>query len=289
MGRPPAGPDVSAQWNVVTPAYFGTLDIPVVQGRDFTDDDRADTTPVVIISRSFATQMFGTRNPLGARIRSWRDENLLREIVGVVGDVRYTGLAERDVVRQVYVPHTQNSWGLMNVVVRSAGGAPATLESALRREVGALDANLAVSNVATLRSIASDSVASDRSTTLLLALLAATAVGLGAIGIYGVINHAVSMRRRELGVRAALGATPRHLYGMVLHQTLRLTLAGLLVGIAAAVGMSRLLQRLLYETEPSDPVAYGVTIAVITVAAGLASAAPARRAARADPLTSLKL
>jgi putative ABC transport system permease protein len=286
--EPPAGRDVSAQWNVVTPEYFRTIGIPLLQGRSFTRDDRADSTPVAIVSQSFATRMFGSESPLGKRARSWRDENVLREIVGIVGEVRYTGLSEREIWRQFYVPHTQNSWGLMNIVMRSAADSPAALESTIRREVRAIDPDLAVSNVATLRAIARDSVAGERYMAVLLSMLAATALALGAIGIYGVISHVVSMRQRELGLRAALGASPRQLKGLVLVQGLRLTIIGLAIGLTVSLATSRLLQRLLYETEPRDPAAYIATVSMIAIAAGLACLGPARRAARVDPLTSLR-
>jgi putative ABC transport system permease protein len=286
--EPPAGREVSAQWNVVTPEYFRTIGIPLLQGRSFSRDDRADSTPVVIVSQSFATRMFGDESPLGKRTRSWRDENVLREIVGVVGEVRYTGLNEREIWKQVYVPHTQNSWGLMNVVVRSAAGSPAALEPAVRREVRALDPDLAVSNVATLRAVARDSVAAERYLTMLLSMLAVTALALGAIGIYGVISHVVSLRQRELGLRAALGASPRQLKSLVLVQGLRLTAIGLTIGLAGSLTAAWLLQRLLYETEPRDPAVYVATVSMIAIAAGLACLGPARRAARVDPLTSLR-
>jgi predicted permease len=286
--EPPAGRDVSAQWNVITPKYFDAIGVPLLQGRTFTPDDRAASTPVVIVSKSFTERMFGGDNPLGKRIRSWRDENLLREIVGVVGDVRYTGLDEREVWKQVYVPHSQNSWGLMNIVLRSVGEAPGSLEATLRREVRSADADLAVSNVATLRSIARDSVANQRYTALLLSLLAGTALSLGAIGIYGVVSHAASTRRRELGLRAALGASPPQLTQLVLRQGLRLTAVGLTLGLAGALAVSRGLQELLYETEPRDLPAYATTLATIAIVATLASVGPARRAGRADPLTALR-
>jgi predicted permease len=286
--EPPAGEDVPAQWNVITPDYFRTVGVPVLQGRSFTRDDRESSTPVVIVSRSFATRMFGSELPIGKRIRSWRDENVLREIVGVVGEVRYTGLGEREDLNQVYVPHPQNSWGLMNVVLRSSTSAPGSLESLLRAEVRAADADLAVSNVATLRTIARDSVAQERYLTLLIAMLAATALLLGAIGIYGVVSHAVSARQRELGLRAALGAAPGQLFTLVLAQSLRLTVAGLLLGLAGAYMASRALQQLLYETDVTDVLAYGSTIALIVVVAGFATIGPARRAGRADPLITLR-
>jgi predicted permease len=286
--EPPAGQDVGAQWNVITPDYFQTMGIPLLQGRPFSRDDRADSTPVVIVSRSFATQMFGDEPAIGRRIRSWRDENVLREIVGVVGEIRYTSLDERTVSRQIYVPHAQNSWGLMNVVLRTSAGAAGGLESVLRHEVRTADAEMAVSNVATLQTIARDSVAQERYLTLLISLLAGTALGLGAIGIYGVVSHAVSARQRELGLRAALGAAPGRLFTLVLAQSFRLTAIGLLLGLAGAYAAARGLQQLLYETDVTDVPAYAVTIALLVVVAGLAALGPARRAGRADPLIALK-
>ena len=286
--EPPAGPDVPAQWNVITPEYFRTVGIPVLQGRSFTRGDQEASTPVIIVSRSFATQMFGAESPIGKRIRSWRDENVLREIVGVVGEVRYTGLGERRVSRQVYVPHPQNSWGLMNVVLRTSAGAAGTLESVLRHEVRAVDPGLAVSNIATLQTIARDSVAEERYLTLLISILAGTALALGAIGIYGVVNHAVSARRRELGLRAALGASPKRLFTLVFGQSLRLLVAGLALGLAGAFAVSQALEQLLYETRSNDVLAYAVTVSMVALVTALATFGPARRAGRTDPLIALR-
>jgi putative ABC transport system permease protein len=186
------------------------------------------------------------------------------------------------------VPHTQNSWNLMNIVVRSSTGAPGALESTLRRELAALDRDLAVSNIATLRDVAGQSVAAARYTTTLLSLLATTALSLGAIGIYAVISHSVSMRRRELGLRAALGASPRSIYLLIMTHGLRLTLAGLVVGVAASFAVARLLQALLFETEAHDPAIYAITGATIAMTAAAACFVPARRATRIDPLIALK-
>ena len=286
--EPPAGPDVSAQWNVITRDYFRTVGIPILRGRAFSADDRTESTPVIVVSQSFASRMFGDDNPIGKRVRSWRDENLQREIVGVVGEVRYTGLNEREQLRQVYVPHSQQGWGLMNVAVRVSGGAPDGLAPRLRAELAAIDPDLAISNVATLRAIAGDSVANERYTTLLLSLLALTALGLGAIGIYGVVSHAVSLRRREFGVRAALGASRAQLSRTVLAQGFLLTSLGLAIGLSTAMMLSSLFASLLYETRASDPLAYGATIAVIGIAAMLACLLPALRAANTDPLIAIR-
>jgi putative ABC transport system permease protein len=285
---PPSGRDVGAQWNVITPDYFRAVGMPVLRGRSFTARDLADSTPVTVVSQSFAMSMFGSENPIGKRTRSWRDEDLLREIVGVVGEVRYTGLADREGLRQVYVPHTQNSWNLMNVTVRAARGSAAALAAALRREVASIDPNLALADVQTLSDVARESIARERYTTLLLSLLAATALILGALGIYGVMSYAVSLRRHELSVRVALGASRWHLYRLVFGQGVRLTMIGLLLGLAGALATTRLLQTLLYETEPRDPSAYAFTLVAVALAACLASLLPARRAARADPISALR-
>jgi len=287
--EPPGGPDVGAQWNVITSDYFGTMGIPILAGRPFTRNDAEKSTPVMIVSRSFASQMFGAENPLGRRARSWRDENVLREIVGVVDEVRYEGLAERERLRQVYVPHAQNTWSSLTLVVRSKAGPPRSLESAIRRELAALDPDLALANVVALEDIARRSVSGERYGTLLISILALTALALGAVGIYGLISHAVSMRRQELGLRSALGASPGHLYRLVFGQGLWLTAIGLALGLAGALATGRVLDQLLYETEPYDPAAYAVTILAILATAALACLAPARRAARVDPLTALRV
>jgi putative ABC transport system permease protein len=286
--EPPAGPEVAAYWNVVTPEYFRAIGIPVRRGRSFTAGDRADGPPVAIVSQSFATQMFGDGDPLGQRIRSWRDENLLREIVGVVGEVRYTGLGDRGPFRQVYVPHSQNSWGFMNIVVRAGRGTPEDLTPVLRREVAALDAELALANVQTLSQVAHDSIARERSTALVLSLLAATALLLGVVGIYGVISYAVSARRHEFGVRIALGATRWDLYGLVVRQGVFLTAIGVAIGLGLALAAGRLIGALLYETAATDPASYAATIVVLILSVGIACIIPARRAARSNPVDALK-
>ena len=287
--EPPGGPDVGGQWNVITPDYFRAMGIPILAGRPFTRNDAEKSTPVMIVSRGFAAQMFGADNPLGRRARSWRDENVLREIVGVVDEVRYEGLAERERLRQVYVPHAQNTWGSLNVVVRSKAGSPRSLESALRRELAALDPDLALANVVSLEDIARRSVSGERYSTVLISLLALTALALGAVGIYGLISHAVSMRRQELGLRAALGASPGQLYRLVFAEGLWLTAIGLALGLAGAFATGRVMDQLLYETEPRDPLAYGVTILAILATTMVACLAPARRAARVDPLSALRV
>jgi putative ABC transport system permease protein len=284
---PPAGPDIAAQWNVITPDYFRALGIPVVRGRVFDERDTATGNPVIIVTSSFARRMFGDADPLGRRTKSWRDENVLREIVGVVSDVRYQGLLAEE-TPLVYVPHTQNSWSGMAVVLRARHGAPGALAPLLRREVAALDGQLAVARVRTMEESARASVARERYTTMLVTILAAAALLLGALGIYGVLSYAVSLRRHELGLRIALGATGGDLSRLVLKSGLGLALIGLAIGAAGTYAVSRLLGALLYEVEPADPMAYAAAAATILAAATLACYLPARRAAKSDPLLALK-
>jgi putative ABC transport system permease protein len=286
--EPPAHSDVSAQWNVVSPGYFATMRIPVLQGRAFTADDRAGSEPVMIVSRSFAASAFGAADPLGKRVRSWRDENLLRRIVGVVDEVRYAGLADAAQTRQVYVPHSQQGWGFMNIVARSSANSTDGLAAIVRAEVKAADPELALSNVSPLRTIAADSISATRYTAMVLSFLALAALALGAIGVYGVISHVFSMRQREFGLRAALGASPATLVKIVIVHGMKVVGLGVLLGVGGALLASKALSGLLYETPARDPLAYGVTIAVVIAAAAAACLGPARRAATVDPLIAIR-
>ena len=285
--EPPAGPDVGAQWNVITPEYFRTLGIPLKEGRVFTDRDTATSPPVIIVSASFVRKMFPGQSAIGQRVRSWRDENLYREIVGVVDDVKYTGLAERE-IPLIYVPHTQNSWGAMLVVARARQGDPAALGPVLRRTIGELDPALAVAQIRTLRESADRSIASQRYAMFLLSVLAGAALALAALGIYGVTSYVFALRRRELGIRLALGATRANLYGLVLRHGLGLTAAGLAIGAAGSAAAARVMKDLLFNTAPTDLVSWTAMVATLGVAALVACLLPARRAALAEPTGALR-
>jgi putative ABC transport system permease protein len=285
--EPPAGPDVDAMWTVVSPDYFRAVGIPLLQGRSFEDRDRDTTAPVIIVSETFARRAFANQNPLGRRVRSWRDENELRDIVGVVADVPFSSLSDRN-TSVVYIPYAQDSWGQLVITLRASAGAPEALAGTLRRTVAALDPDLALARVGTMSLFARDSIARERVSTTLMSVLALSALVLAALGIYGVMSYSVSQRQREMGVRLALGASPRELYRVVLTRGLTLSIAGLLIGGVLAAVMSRLLSRLLYGTSPFDPVAFTTTAAVLLAVALLACYLPARRAAGADPLTALR-
>jgi putative ABC transport system permease protein len=285
--EPPAGPDVPAMWTVITSDYFRVVGIPLVEGRTFDDRDASDSRPVIIVSESFAARMFPNGDASGRRVRSWRDENVYREIVGIVRDVPFDSLRDRN-QSIVYVPHAQQGWGGMTVVVRAESGSPASLAPALRQVVRSLDPELALSNVGTLEVFARNSVAQERLSAVLMGALAALALGLAVLGVYGIMSYSVSLRRREMGLRLALGAAPRDLYRLVLRRGLLLTGVGLAIGLAGAVAASRALQGLLFEIDPFDPVAFAGMVIALGVTALVASIIPARRAARADPLVALR-
>jgi putative ABC transport system permease protein len=285
--EPPAGPDVAAMWTVVTPEYFRTVGIPLVRGRTFNDRDHADATPVMIVSSAFAGRMFPNGDAIGRRVRSWRDENLYREIVGVVGDVPFESLNDRRHAL-VYVPHAQQGWGGMTLVLRAAAGPPEQLAPTLRRVVNKLDPELALSNVGTMEVFASNSVARERLSAILMGVLATLALGLAVLGVYGIMSYSVSMRRHELGVRLALGASPRSVYRLVLTRGLALTSAGLVIGLAGAVIASGALQSLLYEIDRFDLMTFGGMTVVLGLTSLVACLLPARRAAAADPLVALR-
>ena len=285
--EPPAGPDVAARWNVVTPNYFRATGIPVTAGRPFTDQDRAGTTPVAIVTESFARRMFPGQSSLGHRVRSWRDENVLREIVGIVADVKYEGLADTE-RPLVYVPHAQDAWGSMLLLVRARGGDPARLEPTLRSVVTAQDPQLALARVTTMVAAARGSIAAQRYATVLVSLLAAVALVLAVLGIYGVMSYVLALRRREFGLRVALGATRGRVYGLVFRYAAGLTIAGLACGVAGGAAASRGLAALLYDTSPADALAWGGMAALVLGASALACVIPARRSARVDPIVALR-
>jgi putative ABC transport system permease protein len=284
--EPPAGPDTPAQWNVVSPGYFHTVGTPLLEGRDFDERDQTDSTPVIIINRTMARRMFGSDDPLGKRIRSWRDENQLREIVGVVGDVSYFGRDEKP-QGLVYVPHTQNVWRSMALTVRTHGD-PAGVIAAIREQIASVDRELAIANLATMTTIVDRSIAPRRASMLLVLVFGVLAGVLAIIGIYGVLSYTVAQRAQEIGVRIALGAQRGDVLGLVLRHGLKLTVTGVVIGLAGSYALTRLMTSLLYNVSATDLLTF---VAVSLVLSGVAMAAcfvPALRATKTDPMIALR-
>ena len=284
--EPPAAPDYPGAWNVVTPDYFNAMDIGLLKGRLFTDHDNAQATPVIIVSETFARRMFPNEDPLGKRIRSWRDENRLREIVGVVRDVKYGGLDD-DPSSLVYIPHRQDSWGSLTMIVRTTGD-PAAATSAVRQAFRAVDKESPISNVQTLQKVLADSTARQRFGVWLLGLFAALALSLAGVGIYGVMSYSVAQRAQEIGVRMALGAGTGDVLKLVLWRGLTLTLPGIAIGLLAAFALTRLMKSLLFGVSATDPLTFAVIALLLAIVALVACWIPARRATKVDPLVALR-
>jgi len=274
---------------ILGPGYFRAMEIPLLRGRDFADSDTAGSPPVAIISASLARRYFPHEDPIGHRLKQ-SDPSLhgspFMEIVGVVGDVKYDGLDDHSEMAY-YTPYRQNFARNLYLVVRS-GLPAASLSGTLRQQVRDLDPDVVVSQPSTLEQVMSDSVAQPRFRTALLGLFAAIALVLAAIGIYGVIAYAVAQRTHEIGIRMALGARRMDVLRLVTIRGLQLTLAGLAIGMAAAMALTRLLKSLLFGVRPSDPLTFlGMATLLCTVAL-LACAEPARRAMRVDPMVALR-
>ena len=284
--EPPAGPETAAQWVVISPDYFAAAGIDVVRGRTFEARDRADGVPVAIVSREFARSMFGEQDPIGKRVRSWRDENLYREIVGVVDDVRFFG-ADDEIRPVFYVPYAQSSWSSMPVVLRTPGD-PAALVAPAREAVHAVDPTLAIGSVRTGEQLLSTALAQRRFAATLLGGFAALALLLAVTGVYGVLAYNVAQRRREIGIRMALGAVPGGVARMVVGEALGVLLFGLALGLFAAFALSRLLGSLLFNIAPTDPLTYGGAALLLLLVALVAALIPARAAARVDPLRTIR-
>jgi putative ABC transport system permease protein len=275
----------------VEPHYFRTLGIPLEKGRDFTAHDDLASAPVAIINETLARRYFPHQDPIGQRIQpgisnGYGKKQPLREIVGVVGDVKLHDLAA-SAGPQCYVPSAQSPLGLLTVVVRTDGD-PLSLAPAVRSVVASANKEVTVYNVATLQQLISRSVAAPRFLTLFLGMFASLAVLLAAVGLYGLVSYSVSLRTRELGIRMALGAEKRDVVRMVIGQGLRLTLIGVAIGVAGALALTRFLSSLLYGVKPTDPLTF-IAVSLILIAVALVACyIPARRAAKVDPMVALR-
>jgi putative ABC transport system permease protein len=279
---------VDAALPKITPDYFRLMGIRVLQGRAFTWADDENSPEVAIVNEGMARRYWPGEDAIGKRVSfEVRDgQPVWRQIVGVVNDVKHDDLtaATRP---HIYVPTMQLTSPFAILAIRAKGD-PAALVGAIRREVAALDRNQPLANIGTMEKVVSDSVADRRFQMTLLAVFAAVALILAATGVYSVMATAVARRTHEMGIRLALGASPRDVLRLVVGQGMKLALAGVGIGLAAAFGLTRLMTGLLFGVSALDPLTF---IAVAMLLAGVALIAcylPARRAMRVDPLTALR-
>jgi len=282
----------NADLRVISPGYFSTMKIPLLNGRWFTDLDTVTTPNVIIVNEAFAHLFFPGIAPLGKRMTIERlgppgPSSFTGEIVGVAGDVRHRGL-EEDARPEIYISYLQNTvWPVMNLVIRTTGD-PALFVPAVRRELQALDPGQPVFSIKTMDQLLSESIAQRRFNMLLLVSFAAVALSLAAIGTYGVMSYMVSLRRHEIGVRMALGAQPGDILNLMVGQGMILMLAGITTGLLGAWALTPVMTSLVYGVSPIDPVTFAVVILVLAITALVSCYVPARRATRVDPLTALR-
>jgi predicted permease len=271
---------------IVTEEYFALMRITLAAGRVFTVDDREGASGVCIVNESLAKRLFPGETALGKVLLRGRDAELRAEIVGVIHDVKTTGL-NAPAPDEIYYPMRQLGQPGMAVVARTAGD-PAALQAAIRAAVAEVDKDQPISFFATLETTIAQSLGAQRIVASLTAIFAGLALVLSAIGLYSVLAYAVSQRTPELGIRMALGAQPGHVVGLVLRGGLRLVAIGLVAGIAGAGAAARLIQTLLFDVQPLDPLIYGGVAVVFTLVATLACLVPSVRASRIDPLAALR-
>lgn len=296
VGFAPEGvlrPDIqySALDCVVSPGYFEAMRIPLLRGRLFDNSDAPGAPSVAIINQTTARKFWPNENSLGKRFRLNLGDGNSRtfEIVGIVGDVRQTGL-DAPPKEEMYFPYWQPQGNYMvprDLVIRTSGH-PMDLASAVRRAVWSVARDQPVSNVTTMDDILDREMGQRRLQTVLLGGLAGLALTLACVGIYGVMAYMVTQEKHDIGIRVALGANPRHVLGLILGRASRLTGIGVSIGVIAALLATRFLKTLLFGVGPMDPLTF-IAVAILLISVALiASYLPARRAMRVDPMIALR-
>ncbi|MDP9323694.1 MAG: FtsX-like permease family protein, partial [Acidobacteriota bacterium] len=263
-----------------------TLGIPIITGRTFTEQDRDPAPAVAMVNATFARKYFAGQSPLGKRVRFGDSGDDWITVIAVVGDSRNVGLHEPP-TPLLYLPYHRFPLAFMAFAIRSTAST-AAIASLARTAIRNADPELPMDTIQTLSDVLKESVAEPRFRTLLLGAFALMAVILAAVGVYGLISYSVAQRTREIGIRMALGAQARQVMLPVLREGLRLALAGIAIGLAGSVAMSRVLNDFLFGIDATDPLTYGVVALLLLAVAVLASYIPSRRALRVDPITALR-
>jgi predicted permease len=276
-----------AGWRVVSPNYFETIGASLIAGRTFSEElDEVKGVPVMIINETFQRKFFPNDNPLGKRIKPITVSTNWHEIVGIVKDVKLTGL-DAPAVPEIYQSDSQQAPWMFSLVVRSS--VPVRqVEKMARAEAAALDKDLPLFNVRTMEHAIGTSVAPQRFTMMLIGLFAALAMVLTAVGIYGLVSYTVTQQTRVIGIRMALGAQRSDVLGLVIRQGVKLTLIGAALGMLGTLGLTRWLTALLYEIKPTNPLTLLAPPLLLIGVALVACWAPARRAAKIHPMEALR-
>ena len=276
---------VPVNWRIVSPGYFKTMGIPLLRGRDFTGADNATAQQVMIVSRATAKKFWGEGDPMGHTMVRSADRKTAFTIVGVVGEVRDTALNQQSPT--LYYPMASRVWPLMDIIVRT-DSAPETLLPAIRQKVHELDGELALANVRTMDEWLSNSAAQPRLNTVLLSVFAGLALVIASIGIYGVLAYSVNQRSGEIGVRMALGATPRNVLRLIVGEGMTVALIGIAIGLLGGLALGRAVSSLVFGVTVRDPATFTAVAMVLASVALAACTIPALRASRVDPVVALR-
>jgi putative ABC transport system permease protein len=286
-GRPRRAEDhINAAYHAVSSDYFKTMGIRVVRGRRFTDRDDEHAPGVLIISETMARKYWPNEDPLGKRVTVGSNSWGLREIVGIVGDVKESELAE-DARPEMYTPFPQTPWAFFTVVLRTEAAA-ALVAPQMRAVVVKLDPDQPPGDVATMTHYVERAIATPQFTATLVGAFATLATALAGLGLYGLLAYGVAQRRREIGIRLALGARPSDVRSLVVSQAIGLGAIGLALGTAAAFAITRALASLLFGVSASDPLTFTASCALLLAVVATAAYLPARRATRVDPMVALR-
>jgi putative ABC transport system permease protein len=284
----PLGQTPFTQVRTVTPDYFRTMHIPIIQGRSVSEQDTVSALPVIVINQSFARRFFLREDPIGRRMKFGLPTERSRwlAIVGVVGDVRDLGLeAKADL--EVYLPYEQNPSSYMNLVVATKDN-PSALATGLREEIHRLDKDLPLLSVRSMEAVLAESMSERQFMMSLMGVFAGLALLLAAVGVYGVISYSVSQQTRHIGIRIALGAQCGDVLKLVLKKAIREALLGVVIGLAGALALTRIIKGQLYQVSTADPITLGGVVLLLLTTALIASWLPARRAAKVDPMEALR-
>jgi predicted permease len=285
---PPGEKFINADERVVAGHYFETMQIPLLKGRLFNDQDTADKPPVILVDEFMAEQLWPNQDPLGKRV-SFGDlaaKPAWVTVVGVVGRIKQDTL-DSDSRIALYIPHSQYISRLLNIVLRTTVD-PGALTSAVGHELHEVDRDLPLYGAVSMDQRVGESLSRRRFTAVLLAMFAGFALALATIGIYGVMAYLVTQGTREIGIRMALGANQRTVLKLVVKQGMTLAVGGVIIGLIAALAFSRLVSGLLFGVKSTDPLTFAGIAILLTIVALFASYIPARRAARIDPMVCLR-
>ena len=277
-------------YRLVTPGYFDTIGIPLLEGRDFGSQDGIETAPVVVINQAFANRFWPGQSAVGKRVafvKNPKPEDW-STVIAIAGNTHHSSLTEA-IDLQLYVPYTQEpNWYPPGQIVLRTTGEPTAVAAAVRDRLKRIDPMVPVANVQSMDALIANSVATPRFHLVLLGALSLSALVLATIGISGLLAFSVALRTREIGVRSALGASRNSIAGMILKEGMRLTGTGIVLGLGVAIVATRWLEALLFEVKPYDPLTFGGISVLLLAVALIACYVPARRAARVDPLLALR-